>query len=609
MKRKLVLALSLLLVIFCTSPASAKEQDVLPIIEGIIEWKKDSEGIDQSAPLLSEPFLQHAGSTVGDWFPLGLGRAGFPDDYQAYLAVVQNNVVTRYKEADKLSDMKATEWHRIALAILATGGDPTNVKGINLIADGTYNRGLTTSLGAQGLNGWIWGLITVDSMRYSVPKDAHMTRAEIIEEIVAFQLEGGGFSFYQDEADVDMTAMAVQALAPYYNSSESFTFEQKATGEQVTKTVRQVIDDALQKLSSMQNDDGGFASWDEDNAESIAQVIVALTALGIDPLTDERFVKNGRTLLQALLTFQQADGGFIHSKTYNPDNPSSLPDESNSMASEQVLYALISMYRQQQQYRTLYDFRQEQSAELKQQIAALRSDIEGLSANASEQKLQQLVDQYEAIPVEERSYVFNAYKLLDLLHEKGINLPQDSFTKGYNVHTNGKGTVIPIFGQITVSDTITDEQLQLVKQIGKQVTTEYAVQVISLIDHFEQAKNKAKYDDYLQRLYTYKEQIEQIEQEIQAINERVLSELYPFNELTLADRENVEQIVARFNALSPYDQTKVLNYEDIKKSLTQMKNLQTARYVKIGLSIVAIIVVTIIVLRIKRRRSENEIKD
>lgn len=607
MKLKQLLVVIAFIIFSVPSVTYANEDELLPLIEGIIEWKKESEGITATSPLLSKPLLEHAGDTNGDWYPIGLGRAGYEDDYAAYLAVVQNNVVERYKGEHQLSEMKATEWHRISLAILATGGDPTNVKGINLIEDGTYNRGKTISLGAQGLNGWIWGLITLDSLRYSVPDSAATTRAHIISEILSFQLEDGGFSFYQDEADVDMTAMAIQALAPYYNNPETFTFEQNE--KSVTKTVAESIDAALSKLSAMQNDSGGFSSWDEENVESAAQVIVALTSLGIDPLTDGRFIQNGKTLLHNVLTFKQDDGGFIHSKTYNPDNPSSLPDESNSMAGEQVLYALVSMYRLQHDYRSLYDFRAEQDKELKQSIKKLRAHIDALTNDATTDELKQLVKQYEAIPVAERSYVFNFNELAKLLKAKGLQYSTDKFTTGYNVHTSGNGTITPIFGQTITSDVITDEHIAQVEKIGQQVTTEFSVEVVTLIQLFEQAKNKDQHTDYLQSLYDYKSQIEEIEQEIAAINERVLSELYPFNELTLADRKNVEQIVKRVNALSPYDQTKVLNYEDIKKSTTQMENLTTARYIKIGLTVVAIFTIALVVIRIKRRRNENVVKD
>src|SRR4051812_47601099 len=102
---------SVLFFLLSWQPASAEDVPLTETIEDIIEWKKQSVGISPTAPLLSKPFLQNAGDTMGDWYPIGLGRIGYDDDYATYLAVVQNNVMTRYKTEHKLSEMKATEWH------------------------------------------------------------------------------------------------------------------------------------------------------------------------------------------------------------------------------------------------------------------------------------------------------------------------------------------------------------------------------------------------------------------------------------------------------------------------------------------------------------------
>ena len=93
----------------------------------------------------------------------------------------------------------------------------------------------------------------------------------------------------KNASDVDLTAMAVQALAPYYNSEE--TYEITRYKKQETKTVRQAVDAALTCLSESQRDDGGFVSWNMNNSESCCQVIVALCSLGIDPCGDSRFIK------------------------------------------------------------------------------------------------------------------------------------------------------------------------------------------------------------------------------------------------------------------------------------------------------------------------------
>ncbi len=88
---------------------------------------------------------------------------------------------------------------------------------------------------------------------------------------------------------------------------------------------------------------------------------MALCCLGIEPLTDPRFIKNGNTLLDGILRYRMPDGGFVHSFVYDPDNPTSSPDRSNTMAGEQTLCAMAALWRQANGMRTLYDFRAEQA--------------------------------------------------------------------------------------------------------------------------------------------------------------------------------------------------------------------------------------------------------
>ncbi|MCI6276568.1 MAG: hypothetical protein MR639_07505, partial [Clostridium sp.] len=187
---------------------------------GIVNWKK-SESNGKNKNLFSKKVISEAGNGTVDWYAVGLGRMGQEDDYFSYLAMLKNFVQQKYSEEDKLDAQKATEWHRISLAILSLGGDPTDVgvdkagKHINLIADGTYNRGNTESLGSQGINGYIWGLIALDSMRYEVPENSADTRDSIIQKILENQQSSGAFSFNGTEADIDITAMALTSLAPY----------------------------------------------------------------------------------------------------------------------------------------------------------------------------------------------------------------------------------------------------------------------------------------------------------------------------------------------------------------------------------------------------------
>lgn len=270
-------------------------KEISEAIYGILAQKRSALGLSETDNLLSGDELTYAGSTATDWLPIGLSRYGVEDDYDAYLAALQTYVEQKYREPDKLDRVKATEWHRISLAVLACGGDPThfgkdeNGNDINLIADGVYDRGKTVDIGAQGLNGWLWGLITLDSMKYNIPAGSSYTRTEMIKKILSFQLSDDGFNlrFAQGStADPDITAMAIQALAPYYRNS--------------TFNVKDPVDKALDCLSELQLDTGDFRSWGTRNSESVSQIIVSLCSIGVDPQNDPRFIKNGINLLDAL---------------------------------------------------------------------------------------------------------------------------------------------------------------------------------------------------------------------------------------------------------------------------------------------------------------------
>lgn len=326
--------------------------DITEAIDGILAWKRAQQGVAEGQPLLSGELLTYAGSTAADWLPIGLSRYGAEDDYDSYLAALRTYVEQKYREPDKLDRTKATEWHRIALAVLACGGDPThfgrdeNGADINLIADGVYDRGKTVDIGAQGLNGWLWGLITLDSMKYNIPAGSSYTRTEMIKKILSFQLPDDGFNlrFAQGStADPDITAMAIQSMGPYYRTS--------------TLNVKDPVDKALDCLSKLQLDTGDFRSWGTRNSESVSQIIVSLCSIGVDPQNDSRFIKNGINLLDALFYYQQEDGGFAHSYESDPGNPSAIPGESNSIATDQALLALVAVWRQAQGMSILYDFR------------------------------------------------------------------------------------------------------------------------------------------------------------------------------------------------------------------------------------------------------------
>ncbi len=297
------------------------------------------------------------GSIGGEWSVFSLARGGievpasYYDDY--YERVVAHVAQESQKEKRRFSD-KVTEVERIALALAAIGKEPSNVGGVDLY-DYIWNKGAnfpnikpSGELGArQGANELIFALLALDAKGTAEPQGATATRQWIIDKLLAdYQCDGGGFALSKAFGlDVDITAMALQSLAPYRDQP----------------SVALAIENALDVLSQMQNDDGSFQSSYGDSSESIGQVVVALSALGIDAHTDERFVEQKGTPVTALLSYYVDGGGFKHAKSESGPN---------AMATDQGLYALVAYERYAKGALALYDMRDVESSNQETQLEA-----------------------------------------------------------------------------------------------------------------------------------------------------------------------------------------------------------------------------------------------
>lgn len=605
-----------------TAEASHKDytpDELLNVMEGIINWRKAISGVSLDEPLMSEVFLDSVGSTAGDWAAIGIGRSGYADDYNAYLAVTAAYLSKSYQENGYLDRTKATEWQRIGLAVLSAGGDPVSIgedqegNPIDLVADGSYNRGKVMSLDKQGTNGLVFGLLLMDSMRYEIPADAADTREGLLEKILSSQIKDGGFNLtsIDPQSDVDMTAMALQALAPYYNSEKTYRYVQQGTKQDQVKSVRQVVDEALQFLSSSQQESGGFTSWGSENSESCSQVLIALTSLGIDPGNDQRFIKNGNTVIDGLMQYHMEEGGFIHSKEYDEENPDANPDKSNTMASDQALCALTALCRYYGGMRNLYDFRPEQPVELKKQISDLETRIHNLKEDTASEEITAAYDAYEQIPAEERSYVSSYAVLADIMAEKGIVNNSEPLSKHMDLNTKGNGTVTSLFGQeLAMSANIyfTEEDVKKVDSLPDPITSESYVEVVTLLDKYRKSENKEDYKQYKEKLEEKIKEIDQIKETIKSVNEEVTKKLYPLDKISLKDKEKVEEIQRKIESLSAYDQTKILQYEDILQANVRIKNQLNAIIAAAAAVVLVVILVVIVAIRMgRRKRLKNEI--
>lgn len=314
----LCLMLAVLLSLSLCVPAAAVDDSVLSCaVSGSAQYVLNT----VSAPRVS--------SIGGEWAVIGLARSGH-DVPQTYWDSYYSAAADYVEDCGGvLHEKKYTEYSRLIIALTAIGADPANVAGYNLLtALGDYDKTIL-----QGLNGPIWALIALDSGDYDMPINpqarTQATRQMYIDRILSCRLDDGGWSLTGNgTSDPDVTGMALQALAKYREQS----------------AVQKAVEAALVCMSAMQDADGGFSSWGTANSESCVQMLVALCELGI-PLDDARFVKNGKTVLDALLSYRQTDGSFLHTAGGS---------DSSQMASEQGLYALAAAWRAEQGYNSLY---------------------------------------------------------------------------------------------------------------------------------------------------------------------------------------------------------------------------------------------------------------
>lgn len=297
-KKTVVLVCAIMLIL----PQTVRAQETSDLQTKIAQTAQSFKALSNKNNMLSDKACVLAGTSGSDWIAMTLAFSGETDDFSTYLKELQAYVAQQYKEEGCLDTFKATEYHRIAMTMLALGGDPAAVNAngttVNLIADGTYNFTGET-LGQQGSNGISYALLALDSLNYEIPADAKFTREMMIEQLLAFQTEDGGFAMTGNEnSDLDITSMAVQALAPYTEQ----------------ENVSVAVDAALSWLSENLTENGTFLAYDNESAESVAQAILALCAMGIDPEADERFINNGKSLMDGLESFRCENGMYMHTK-------------------------------------------------------------------------------------------------------------------------------------------------------------------------------------------------------------------------------------------------------------------------------------------------------
>lgn len=289
--------------VFATS-AGAKET-----ADSIIEFSLHQSGAGSLQEWVDTVLTDGAGTT-SEWYIVGLLQYNKNIDFSGYADALEE-----YLEKNEISS--ASSRMKYALVLYGCGrGESDFVR--NAIDD---------SVGKQGIMSYVYGLhLFSNGLRAE-----SITSDEVIQKIISLQLEDGGWAVSGNKSDADVTAMTLQALAPYYNDMTD---------------VRHAADNALRLLSELQLETGCYSSYGVQNPESAAQVVTALSALGIDPFSDARFIKGNNTLFDAIMAYQLEDGSFEHT----------LGGGYNQNATVQVFYSMISAYRQENGLGSLYIF-------------------------------------------------------------------------------------------------------------------------------------------------------------------------------------------------------------------------------------------------------------
>ena len=285
-------------------------------IKQTIDYKIKHENTGSVQKLLDTTFSDNPGNGVTETYLLSLRGYYKGLDYSGYLSKLTESL----KDEEQWSTIQAPSFQKHALVFTALNEENP------LLSYAKEN-----TLGKDGIMSYIYGLFLMNA---NSKETATTFYEELIQGLLKYQLQDGGFAYSGKEGDVDVTAYALQALAPYVE------FDEKTN---------QAVEKALQFLSDAQLEEGDFASYGTASCESTAQVILALCALNIDYTSDERFIKNYNTVKDGLVRYQLEDGSFAHT----------ISGKSNDMSTAQCLSALIALYRQESNQSFLYSYGEE----------------------------------------------------------------------------------------------------------------------------------------------------------------------------------------------------------------------------------------------------------
>lgn len=285
-------------------PVSAAEAYTVAQVQSLCDGIVAYNGYASAQAFIDGSLCANAGATA-EFYAIALSQSG---DYRfsGY-----ESALLSYLDTHEVRSAASRE--KYALALAAAGSTD------RYISD-TANE----AIGGLGVMSLVFGMHLLnngyDSRLY--------TTDELLGEILSREKENGGWAVSGSWGDVDVTAMTLQALAPHYGGRSDVTA---------------AVDRAVRWLSQKQLDSGGYKTMGIENCESAAQVIMALSALGIDAQGDSRFVKNGTSVMAAMTRYRLQNGGFSHTG-----------GDGNDTATVEAFCALVSYCRMKNGQKSFY---------------------------------------------------------------------------------------------------------------------------------------------------------------------------------------------------------------------------------------------------------------
>ena len=418
-----------------------------------------------------DPSFAPGKSIHSEWAVLAEARGNVSDAvwYNTYLTNAAAKIASMNGDLLSAENTKGryTEYSRVILALTSIGEDATKFTGpngtvYNLVEPLFDQSGGKYLVSEQGNNGTAFALIALDSGSYYKDATGNAAREAWIKTLHTNQHSNGAWNIDGDHPgdNVDTTAMVVQALAPYYASNTD---------------AKDAVDKAVGWLSAQYQLRGDYGS-----SESAAQVIVALSALGIDARTNADFQYKGISVLSNFLSYaDETTGGFLHVKV-DPD--SGANGTVNQMASEQAAYTLVAYDRYAGNRNRLYDM----------------SDVVKRE-NASVKEVINLIN--EIGPVGERSY--NAIAEARIAYDNLSDEDQDKVTN-YKTLTDAEKAYSEILKQKRADQykLLKEHYDQLLNDKNKKYSTAAKKKLANILQQAQTDMNAAKSCERVTDIYT-----------------------------------------------------------------------------------------------------------